>query len=323
MTVLGAAGSLAFVGLNLVSYMHAYKMTHFTIDGEKTPRPEDLSMAGKIVVLLSGVTVPKPQNLETPETKSLEYRTVVFQGRDKISNEAWIIEHSNARGTVALFHGFTGKKSDLLEEAVEFHRLGYSVLLVDFAGSGGSSGVTTTIGYHESEEVAATLQYAKDNLPPPYIIFAQSMGAAATLKSIHEGAAAPDALILECPFDRMLSTVQNRFTVMGLPGFPFAQSLVFWGGVQNNFDAFDYNPAEYAQAVKMPVLLMNGEDDDRVTLEQAENIYSQISGTKTFVSIPETGHGSYIAAQPEIWKTSVSRFLATITNDVPAIPGVN
>jgi alpha-beta hydrolase superfamily lysophospholipase len=63
---------------------------------------------------------------------------------------------------------------------------------------------------------------------------------------------------------------------MGLPTFPAAQLLVFWGGVQQGFNGFRHNPAEYARSVKCPVLMMHGEHDSRVTVEQARNIFDNL-----------------------------------------------
>ena len=40
-----------------------------------------------------------------------------------------------------------------------------------------------------------------------------------------------DAVVLECPFDRLLTTVEHRFELMGVPAFPLARLLTFWGGV--------------------------------------------------------------------------------------------
>ncbi len=75
----------------------------------------------------------------------------------------------------------------------------------------------------------------------------------------------PAALVLESPFDALLSTVVNRFALMGLPAFPFAHLLVFWGGVQQGFNGFRHYPADYATEVRCAVLLLDGANDTRVT----------------------------------------------------------
>ena len=78
---------------------------------------------------------------------------------------------------------------------------------------------------------------------------------------------------------------------MGLPAFPCAQLLVFWGGMQCGFDGFAHNPVEYARHVACPTLLLQGEQDTRARLQDA------------------LAHESYIEAQPDEWKQSVTDFL--------------
>ena len=46
-----------------------------------------------------------------------------------------------------------------------FRKLGYSTLLVDFRGSGGSSEATTTIGVLEADDVAAAVAFARTTWP--------------------------------------------------------------------------------------------------------------------------------------------------------------
>ena len=58
------------------------------------------------------------------------------------------------------------------------------------------------------------------------------MGAASVLRSVHSCGVQPDAIIAESVFDRMLTTVRHRFELMGVPSFPCAELLVFWGGRQ-------------------------------------------------------------------------------------------
>ena len=79
--------------------------------------------------------------------------------------EAWFArpDSGRARGTVALFHGYTSSKSHLAHEAGYFRCLGYNVLLVDQAGNGNSAGFRTTVGYREADDVAAAFRWLTDS----------------------------------------------------------------------------------------------------------------------------------------------------------------
>src|SRR5581483_2053857 len=60
-----------------------------------------------------------------------------------------------ARPLIALFHGYGASKSSLLSAAEALHHLGYGTLLVDFYGSGGSSGSGTASGVKAADDVGS------------------------------------------------------------------------------------------------------------------------------------------------------------------------
>ena len=301
---------LSAVAINVVAFLHSRAMTHFVASGERTPPPEQLTAGQKLKVLFTGVRVPRPENQQTPRDVGLDFETVSFSGAKGVVLEAWHTRRRAAPGIVLLFHGYSASKDSLLPAAKVFHELGYETLLVDFYGSGGSGGNETSIGYHEAADVAAAFAWAQ-KLPgrPRIILYGASMGAAAILRAAHAHSIEPAAMILECPFDRLLTTTQNRFTSMRLPAFPFAQLLVFWGGTQQGFNGFKHDPAEYARSVHCPTLLMHGARDPRVTVEQIKNIYDHLPGIKTLEQFSSLGHGSAVSDQSDAWRDSVQKFL--------------
>src|SRR5262249_42456363 len=132
---------------------------------------------------------------------------------------------------------------------------------------------------------------------------------AAVLRAVSVHALKPEALVLECPFDRLLTTVEARFDALGVPSFPAARLLVFWGGVQHGFDGFAHNPVDYAADVACPALVLHGEADRRVTVAQVQAIADRVPGRRRVVTFPGLGHQSYRAARPREWQRAVSDFL--------------
>ncbi len=299
--------------LNIVAYKHAYAMLNFTQAGERTASPEALSLWQKIKTLLMGIHIPKPRNNSTPSREDLSFEVHQIKVKEDIDLEAWRISRPRSKGIVLMFHGYASSKSRLLPEAKAFHELGYAPFLVDFRGSGGSSGYKTSIGFAEADDVASAVAYVRLISPnQSTILYGQSMGGVAILRAISTHNIQPDALILEAVFDRMLSTVQNRFAAMGLPSFPAAQLLVFWGGVQSGYSGFKHNPSEYATRVQCPTLMLHGTDDPRATLAEGRAVFQNLRGVKQFEAFAGVGHESYLAAHPDQWKHSVSEFLAQV-----------
>jgi alpha-beta hydrolase superfamily lysophospholipase len=298
------------IALNVLAYRHAYAMLHFTAAKERTAQPENLTIRQKLGVLLHGVSLPRPQTKVPPSALGAGAQSLALDSAHGIKLGAWYCAGPAQRPLVILFHSYGGEKSGTLPEARAFLEMGFSVLLVDFRGSGDSSESYTTIGFDEGEDVAAALRYARERLShPKLILYGQSMGAAAILKAVHDGGAKPDAIILEAVFDKLLTTVRHRFELMGLPSFPGAELLVFWGGWQAGFDGFHHNPVRYAAAVRCPVLFLHGAADPRARLEEGRQVFAAVPGRKTFKEFPRIGHEASVVHFPEEWKQTVSQFL--------------
>ncbi|MFL5245460.1 MAG: alpha/beta hydrolase [Gemmataceae bacterium] len=303
---------LALILINALAYMHARAMTHFQASAFRTAKPESLTILQKVGVLLTGVDNPRPENRSTPDSLGLPFAVHQVKSDNGVTLEAWHVPRERAKALILMFHGYAGCKANLLGEAGALHELGYAVLLVDFRGCGGSSGSETSLGLAEAQDVRQVWDYARLTWRnQPVILYGQSMGSAAILRalSLHEEVQ-PAASVLECPFDKLRSTVGNRFTAMGLPAFPGADLLLFWGSVQMGFNGYRHNPVEYAKAVRSPVLLLHGRKDMRVLPEQAEAIFENLAGDKIYKVFEAAGHESFITACPAEWKQTISAFLA-------------
>jgi pimeloyl-ACP methyl ester carboxylesterase len=119
----------------------------------------------------------------------------------------------------------------------------------------------------------------------------------------------PDAIIAEAVFDRMLTTVRHRFELMGVPSFPSAAILVFWGGRQGGFNAFANNPVEYAASVRCPILFLHGTVDERAHLAEARQVYDAVPGRKWFKEFDGIAHAAIVASRRRQWQETVSQFL--------------
>jgi alpha-beta hydrolase superfamily lysophospholipase len=314
-----ASAVLATAGANYLAYRHAYALTHFSPGGEPPPRPESISYADMARMAWSGIHLPRSVNRYTPADIDLPYVTCTIPIDDRQYLEAWRIEHTRARGLVTMFHGYSASKASLLTEARLFYDAGYSLLLVDFRGSGGSSGDDTTVGVREAEDVSAAVGYARAQFPEERIVlFGHSMGSVAVMRALARLHIAADVAILECPFDRLLTTVRNRFEIVKVPAFPLAHLMVFWGGWQFGFNGFEHNPVDYARACRCPVLLLNGEKDDKVTPHETDEIYANFPGIHEHHTISGAGHGSFARVRPQEWSDAVSGFLDRELSNVAA-----
>lgn len=294
---------ILFILMNGIAFMHAYKFTHFTnASVERTPKK--LSFGQKIKTLFTGVNNPRPVNKEIPPR---QFQTIKI--KSNVELDCWFMKTDTQKGTVIIFHGYGGEKSSMLDKANVFLQLGYNTMLVDFMGSGKSEGNNTTIGYKEAEEVKDCFEYLAKNGFENIHLFGTSMGAVAIMKAIKDYSIQPQSIILECPFGTMYKTVCARFKALGVPTFPMAGLLVFWGGVQNNFQGFSHNPEEYAESIHCPTLLLYGEKDERVSRREINNIYKNLKGKKRLALYPLSGHENYLLKYKDNWISDIMNFI--------------
>jgi alpha-beta hydrolase superfamily lysophospholipase len=301
---------LVVILVNVIAYRQAKAMLNYTSQGERTVSPESLSLLQKAQIIFTGVNVPKPRNMSNPAVLNLPFEVHQLRTHDGMQLEAWYIPHPQSNGVVLMFPGHAAAKSALLPEAKAFYTLGYATFLVDFRGSGGSSGQRVSMGYYEADDVATAFEYVRRLLPNrPVVLYGQSMGSAAILRFVSTYDIQPDAIMIESVFDTMLSTVKNRFSSMRFPSFPSAHLLIFWGGLQSGFSGFRHNPVEYAKMVRCPVLMLHGEKDPRVTVEQSKSVFDNLQGKKQFKLFKGIRHESYYKHSPEEWMQVTSQFL--------------
>ncbi|MEM7146615.1 MAG: alpha/beta fold hydrolase [Verrucomicrobiota bacterium] len=296
----------AIAGVNILAFNHARSMLWFTDGGEVTERPEKLSLSEKVRVLVSGVNIPRPEGATTPLDWDLEYESGRIECDNGIELGYWHIPSRAAESVVLMFHGYRGDKSTLLEEAKVLRDLGYATVLVDFRGSGSSSESYTSVGFVEGEDVAHALRFVKETLPyRRHVLFGQSMGGAAVLRAVYDCGVQPNGIVIESVFDDIVETVSNRFEVMGLPSFPAAQLMMFWGGKQLGFDSFSHKPVVYAEAVRCPILFMHGSEDMRARIEEGRRVFDAVPGEKRFLEFGGLGHQKIVTKDRGGWVEGV------------------
>ena len=294
---------MIFVLANIVAFSHAYKFTHFS-ENDLKKTSKDLTFIEKVKIMVFGINNPRPKTNSYPNQN---FETFTVDSNVKL--ECWKIEIDESKGTVILFHGYGGEKSSLLDKSELFNELGFTTVLVDFSGSGGSEGQQTTIGFNEALQVRDVYKKVLANDENNIYLFGTSMGAVGIMKAVNEGEISPNGLILECPFGTMYKTVKSRFKILNVPSFPMAELLMFWGGIQNGFWAFNHNPKEYAKKIETPVLLMYGAQDEKVSLSEINEIYNNLKGEKELKTYPESGHENYLIKYKKEWKSDIEAFL--------------
>ena len=121
-----AVSAIGIVAINMLAYIHAHAMMHFTSGGSPTSKPETLTCGQKVHVLLMGVNVPRPKSDRHPSDLDPECRRVSIRCPDGVTLGGWYTNRGERTPLVVLFHGYSAEKTSLLQEAKTFLELGAS-----------------------------------------------------------------------------------------------------------------------------------------------------------------------------------------------------
>jgi fermentation-respiration switch protein FrsA (DUF1100 family) len=257
----------------------------------------------------------------TPDDVGIaQWREVDFQSQDGLSLSAWVVPARNG-ATVILVHGMGGNRAQLLDEAAMLVEDGYGVLLLDLRNCGSSEGDLTTMGYLEILDVGGALAFLSaqaESDPQRVGLLGQSMGGATAILA---AARYPEikAVIAESTFTSVEDNISDSFQALtGLPPFPFAPLVVWFGEREAGVDISQVSPLDGIEAISpRAVLIVHGELDELISVENAHRLYAAAGEPKELYVIPNAGHTGLLQTQPEEYQKRIVRFFDRYLLETP------
>jgi len=157
------------------------------------------------------------EHVGTPADRGLAWSPVTLETDDGLALDAWWLPHERPRASLLFLHGNAGNISHRLDSLLQFHRLGFSVLILDYRGYGRSEGRPSEAGLALDAQAGwRWLREEADQAPEQIVLFGRSLGAAvaAELAEALEasgGGQGPAAVILESPFRSVPALAQRVY----------------------------------------------------------------------------------------------------------------
>lgn len=236
----------------------------------------------------------------TPSDFGLPFERVSFPSPDGLRLSAWFIGAQAPRlqgfgpgPVIVLGHGHGGSKQDMLDHAVYLHEAGYSVLLLDFRAMGESDGEFSTLGYYEWQDLVGAVTYLKtrtDVDPNRLGLLGVSMGASAALQLGVE-ARHFKAILADSSFATAETMVGRFDRWFKLPSWPFSV-LVPWAiERQVGIVPSAVSPVKAIERIRVPVLIIHGEQDAGVPPADAHRLYAAAREPKGLWIVEGAAHG--------------------------------
>lgn len=229
--------------------------------------------------------------------------------------------YGTVHGTIVLLHGRNGRKEDLLPVAERFVAAGFRCLIPDLPGHGDSPLPAMAFGSSSFEQdiPGQALADARRhfNLPDdPTVLWGMSMGGAFAVSAAKSSAQDWDALIAVSSFaalDQVLKLYLpkrwHNLTIALQPLLDIAQWLKGAPTVSN------MRPQQWAKAVSLPTLIVHGERDRYVPMQQGRELYSALGSTnKHWITVPGGGHTNVLATSMPLY-AEMSAWLLQTLND--------
>ncbi len=254
------------------------------------------------------LTQPFPRTIGPPPP-SLDITEVKIPSESGSTLAGWLLSHEKKDKAAALFHGIHANRLQMMERAIMFHEQGWSALVIDFQAHGESPGERVAMGWLESMDARAAIQYLKKRCPDARIAaLGLSMGGAACL--LAEPPLEIDLLIIEQTYSTIHQATSNRLTHhLGRIAPLAAHVLLLQLPIRFGITEGDMRPIDKLSNITAPVMLIAGEKDKSTTVEESLRMYDQINTSKELWIVKDAGHIDYMKHNKKEYKARVIDFI--------------
>lgn len=210
----------------------------------------------------------------------------------------WHAKAGPGMPTVLFFHGNAGEISGRCERLAHYQAQGFGALFVSYRGYGGSTGTISEQGFMTDAFTAHDFLLAQGVAPEMIAVAGESLGTGVAVQLAAQRPVA--ALVLEAPFAAAVDVAAGVY-----PWLPVRLLM------KDQFISRDF-----IARVKAPVLILHGDADMVIPVEQGRQLYAMANEPKELVIIPGAGHE--VIGNPEIWSREAAFFRERMKISSPA-----
>jgi pimeloyl-ACP methyl ester carboxylesterase len=278
------------------------------------------------VLATAGVAGFLVYRIVKPQRTSSEINLQSFPGRPdavqfnvlgKEPREGLFFPGLRGAPTIILCHGYSSSRDELLTlvSALQDHQ--YNVFLFDFAGHGGSGGMTT-FGYREADEVASAIDAlaARNDVDPHnFGVWGYNLGAYAALREAERDTRIR-ALVLDSVYDKPNQMVKIGVERAGLAGFPWMVRSAEFSFEMLNLPFRNQPPlsTRLNSLTNVPTLFIQATDDPELA-GISHQMFLKAREPREQAII---GHGNFVAMSDEERRTYENRVVSFFLTRLPA-----
>jgi pimeloyl-ACP methyl ester carboxylesterase len=193
-----------------------------------------------------------------------------IQAQDGGHLEVWRVEPEGpSRGIIVLAHGWGRNRDRMVPRARIFAGLGFTTVMHSARDHGGSSPARLVNAVMFAQDIKTVMDWVGE----PVLLYGHSAGAAGAIIAAHENQAQISVLFLEASYaDTKTGLLSLYRWANWFFGTIFGPMIVLWWDLFYRGAMDRYSPINLAPDLKMPVMIIHGEKDQRFPLDFAHTL---------------------------------------------------
>ena len=266
------------------------------------------SLAGSRALLhwgiRKGLAAPRVANDSSPAALGLKAEEVRIATANARQLHAWLIrapqqererDQDRPQPAVVVVHGWGGNAAMMLPLARPLHEAGFAALFIDTRCHGASDddSFTSLPRFAEDAEHAFAWLAAQPGIDPQRIaLLGHSVGAGAVLFAASRTPQVA-AVVSVAAFSHPAAMMRRWLAAKHLPERPIGRYILDYvqKTIGHRFD--DIAPLTTIARIRRPVLLVHGEDDEVVPIDEARQIYAARGDTAVELMTIAGNHDSF------------------------------
>ena len=244
---------------------------------------------------------PKFRSKDTPAKYAMEYEDVRFKTKDGLNLAGWLVKGKKGSPTIIVGHGYPFDKGNIMPMA-RFLYPNYTLFFYDFRSFGESEGKVTTGGAKETEDLDSAIKYLKKRKDINHTFGAYGFSLSAATFIMAEN---PEikAIVADSAFASIHDIIGRLYAYLGPLKFPFVWTTELYGKL-----FYGINTREYEARVTVPTLLIHGDIDSQIPVENSKKIYKTNPKLAKLWIIEGADHGMSYVRDPKRYKARVKAF---------------
>lgn len=241
-------------------------------------------------------------------------RSLHITSPDGVSLTAEFHEEEGHRYAI-LVHGYMGNRTQMRHLAAVYSSWGYSTLLPDNRAHGESEGKWIGMGWLDKDDILLWINtiVAQDS-EAEIVLHGISMGAATVMMTAGlDLPANVRAAVEDCGYTSVWNIFKDELrAIYHLPAFPVLYSFDIFSRLLAGYSPRKASSLEMLKRSALPMLFIHGDDDHFVSTYMLDENYGACKGKKEKLLIHDAGHAEAYLREPELYFSTVRKFLESI-----------